>query len=74
MANMNIQGGNLFRLLADQAAARPDERALEDGERHWNFAQLNAEAARFAGALRDTGLKPGDRLGVCLRDTADHLI
>lgn len=74
MANMNIQGGNLFRLLADQAAGRPDERALEDGERIWNFAQLNAAAARFAGALRDMGLNPGDRLGVCLRDTADHLI
>lgn len=74
MANVNIQGGNLFRLLSAQAAARPGELALQDGERSWTFAELDSAAARFAGALRDAGLAPGDRIGVCLRDTADHLI
>lgn len=71
---MDIQPGNVFRLLAAQAAERPSAIALEDGDRRWDFAELNAEAARYAGALRETGLEPGGRIGVCLRDTADHLI
>lgn len=74
MANVNIQDGNVFRLLAAQAAERPGAPALQDGDRCWDFRALNAEAARFAGALRDAGLNAGDRVGVCLKDTADHLI
>lgn len=74
MAKMNIQGGNVFRLLAAQAAERSGQLALQDGDRRWTFSALDAEAARFARALRDAGLAPGDRIGVCLRDTADHLI
>jgi len=74
MASADTPGGNLFRLLAAQAAERPAAVALEDGDRAWTFAALDAEAGRFAGALRAAGLAPGDRLGVCLRDTAEHLI
>lgn len=74
MASADTQGGNLFRQLEFQAAARGGELALQDGDRRWDFLALNAEAARFAGALRDAGLGPGDRIGVALRDTADHLI
>lgn len=63
-----------MRLLSAQAAGRPGAPALEDGERSWTFAELDTAAARFAGALREAGLAAGDRIGVCLRDTADHLI
>ncbi|MEO7387746.1 MAG: class I adenylate-forming enzyme family protein [Gammaproteobacteria bacterium] len=66
--------GNVLRLLESQGRDRPGQLALQDGERQWTFATLNAEAARFAGALREAGLQAGDRVGVCLRDTADHLI
>lgn len=65
---------NLLRLLELHSQANPDKPALVDAERGWSFAQLNAEVARSAGALRASGLQIGDRLGVCLRDHADHLI
>jgi acyl-CoA synthetase (AMP-forming)/AMP-acid ligase II len=65
---------NLVRLLERQAQARPGAAALLDGGRSWTFAALDAEVGRFAGALSAAGLAPGERLGVCLRDTADHLI
>lgn len=71
---VNTRPGNLFRLLADQAAAQPGQLALLDGERRWSFGELNAEVACFAGALREAGLAPGERVGVCLRDNAEHLI
>lgn len=65
---------NLMRLLAARAAETPAVTALEDGDRTWTFADLDAEAGRWAGALLASGLAPGDRLGVALRDTAEHVI
>lgn len=66
--------GNLVRLLLQQARTRPGTLALVDGDRAWTFAELDAVVARFAAALSAEGLVPGDRIGVCLRDTADHLV
>jgi acyl-CoA synthetase (AMP-forming)/AMP-acid ligase II len=74
MAFAEPQGGNLFRRLAARAAEQPSAVALENGDQRWTFAELDAEAARWAGALLAAGLRPGDRLGVCLRDTAEHLL
>lgn len=74
MNAINSRPGNLLRLLEDQAVAQPGQLALLDGEQRWSFGALNAEVARFAGALREAGLAPGERLGVCLKDNAGHLI
>ena len=65
---------NLMRRLDAQAQAHPDKVALVDGERSWTFAALNTAVAKAAGALRSAGVGIGDRLGVCLRDHADHLV
>ena len=66
---------NLLRLLEQQASAFPGRVALIDDDRQWSFAELDGAVARYAGALTDAaGLRTRDRLGVCLKDTADHLI
>ncbi|MCB9599235.1 MAG: AMP-binding protein [Sandaracinus sp.] len=44
------------------ASATPDRIALIDGAEATTFAALEARAARAAGALRQAGVQPGDRI------------
>ena len=60
-------------LLAAQAARTPDQVALRFGTTALTYAQLHARAARIAGALRARGVRPGDRVGVCLERSPDLL-
>jgi acyl-CoA synthetase (AMP-forming)/AMP-acid ligase II len=43
---------------------RPDHTVLVCGQRRLNFAQFVDRVARLAGALRQHGLQPGDRVGM----------
>jgi acyl-coenzyme A synthetase/AMP-(fatty) acid ligase len=52
-------------------AARP---ALVAGERTVTYGELADAIARTAGHLAAGGIRPGDRLGICLGDGPDHLI
>jgi len=56
----------LDRLLAEQAAANSDRPFLTDGAERWTYAQAQAAVQSLAGALRQLGLEPGDRLAVLL--------
>ena len=56
----------LDRLLAEQAAAKPDRPFLTHGAERWTYAQTEAAAGSVAGAMRQLGLEPGDRLAVLL--------
>src|SRR5690606_11497292 len=51
----------------------PDQVALRFGTTALTYAQLHARAARIAGALRARGVRPGDRVGVCLERSPDLL-
>jgi acetyl-CoA synthetase len=63
---------NLATNAADRhAAAMPDKPAVvwegDDGDvRTLTFAELSAEVARAAGALRALGVQPGDAVGLCM--------
>ncbi len=48
------------------AHPRPDDAALFDRDRRVSYAQLIDESARVAGALRELGVAPGDRVGIWL--------
>ncbi len=49
--------------LVDAAADRaPDGSALIDGSRERTYGELSERMWKLAGALRDLGLTPGDRV------------
>jgi len=59
-------------LLGQDALARHGARtALVCGERALTYAELAAETARAASALRTLGVRPGERVLLLLRDTPE---
>jgi acyl-coenzyme A synthetase/AMP-(fatty) acid ligase len=61
---------NLVTLLVGRwvAEGHGDREAVADEGGRWTFAELADAAARAAGALREAGVAPGDRVMVALRD------
>src|SRR3954468_9792339 len=55
------------------AASRPDDVATICGGRRHTFAQVKRRVARLAGALRQLGVGPGDRIGI-LAGNSDRYI
>jgi fatty-acyl-CoA synthase len=63
--------------LADRFEAVTDEvprveALVVDGDR-WTYGELDERAARLATVLADQGIGPGDRVGVLLGNTNEHL-
>jgi acyl-CoA synthetase (AMP-forming)/AMP-acid ligase II len=52
---------DLFELAVDKV---PDRTALVDHHRRVTYRELDQRANRFAHALRDAGVKPGDHVGI----------
>jgi integrase len=50
--------------LARQARSRGEKLALVVNDRCWTFRELDFRVARTAGALRERGVQPGDRVGL----------
>jgi amino acid adenylation domain-containing protein len=58
----------LLHEIADEGAARaPDHEAFRFAGRALTYAALADRADRLAGVLAAHGVRPGDRVGVCLR-------
>jgi acyl-coenzyme A synthetase/AMP-(fatty) acid ligase len=53
---------------------RRNEPALVAGARSINYGELAEQIRRTAGRLRALGFQRGNRVGLCLRDTPDHII
>jgi amino acid adenylation domain-containing protein len=66
-------GDTLHGLLRAQAARTPDAVAVVDGAARVTFAQLDAWAGRLARLLRARGVRPGDRVGICLERGAEQV-
>ena len=56
-------------LLDRSAAAFPDRPALSFEGRHWTYRDLAELVDRATAGLQRLGLKPGDRIGLCLPNT-----
>ncbi|MFC8660946.1 long-chain fatty acid--CoA ligase [Streptomyces sp. NPDC057199] len=56
-------------VLADSATRRPDHTALVAGHRRISYGDLWLTARRYAAALRDRGIGPGDRVALLLPNT-----
>ena len=55
---------NLSLLLSRAARAHPDRPALVQGDRILNYEEFNRRTGRLAGALRDLGVRMGDRVAI----------
>ena len=64
---------NLATLLFDVARRLPERPAVSDGAQSWNYRELAARIARLAGGLRDRGLRPGDRVLLCLENCGEFV-
>lgn len=56
----------LHELVEAQVARTPDAVAVVDGDHSLTFAGLNAAANRLAHHLRGQGVRPDDRVGICI--------
>ncbi|HET8658008.1 MAG TPA: amino acid adenylation domain-containing protein [Micromonosporaceae bacterium] len=54
-------------LVLGQARRRPDAVAVRQGPQVLTYRELVADAAALAGALRERGVGPEDRVGICVR-------
>jgi long-chain acyl-CoA synthetase len=57
---------DVSRLLRDAARDLPDHEALVCDQRRWTYAQLDAIVNRGARALRELGIRAGDRVACSL--------
>jgi len=64
------QAASIGAQLARTAAARPQGRAVVDGDVTLTWAELDAAATALAGSLLARGLAPGDRVGLALPNGA----
>ncbi|GIJ21061.1 non-ribosomal peptide synthetase [Micromonospora lutea] len=64
----------VHRLVEEVAATRPDAVAIRDGERQLSYGALNRRANQVARGLRALGVRPDDRVVVCLPRSADAVV
>jgi len=74
MAFDRFRRTTLDRLLDAQAETFPDRVFLVQGERRWSYAQGAESVGAAAGALRQLGLRPGERLAVLLPNVAAFVL
>jgi fatty-acyl-CoA synthase len=66
-------GGNLADLFEAAATARPRADALVVDDDRWTFAQLDDRVNRLAEVLALQGIARGDRVGILLGNTNEHV-
>lgn len=65
----------LHRLVLDAAARHPERIALvEPGQGHLTYAALDAASASVRDRLHALGVRPGDRVALCLPKTIDAVV
>lgn len=65
---------NLASLPLHHAQEQPAKVALVQGERQLSYQDFWDRIAAAAAGLQRAGVQPGDRVGLCLGDHADHLV
>jgi len=65
---------NIAEIIDRHANDRPGHPAIEDGDRAISFADLAQRLCAAAARLQGCGVGFGDRVGVMLPDSAEHLI
>ena len=66
--------GLIHQLFEAQAEARPDAIALAHGEEKLSYARLNRQANQLAHRLRAIGVRPDDRVAICVERGAPMVV
>jgi len=61
------------QILCETASRLPDKTAIVCRTRSVTFSQLLQEALSTAECLREIGIEPGDRVGICMEKTLDQV-
>ena len=67
-------GERLSRVFEGLAQSFGPATAVIDGARHWTYAEMDAQANRFARLLAQRGVKSGDRVALLLDRAAETYI
>jgi amino acid adenylation domain-containing protein len=70
----NPENSTIHRLFEIQAAQRPDAIALAFEGQKISYGELNQRANRLAHYLIALGVRPDDRVAICLERSADMII
>src|SRR5713226_3422328 len=73
-ATISYREAPLYALLEDSALAHPDLPALRFYNVRLTYAQLWAQAQRFAAALAELGVRKGDRVALMLPNCPQYVI
>ena len=65
---------NLALLPLRHAETQPERIAVIQQREKISYREFRDRLAAAAAGLRETGIEPGDRVGICLGDHADHLV
>lgn len=65
---------NVLTCLHRAARLRPDTIALRTDTTEQDYADVVGQAARFAGYLREQGVRPGDRVGIFMHNRPEWLV
>jgi acyl-CoA synthetase (AMP-forming)/AMP-acid ligase II len=65
---------NLASIPLSHALSRPDHPAIEENSTVLTHAESARRIGAFASLLAHHSIARGDRVGLCLRDTGDHLL
>lgn len=65
---------NLTQPIFHHARTQPDALALIEGDRRIAYRELADLVLRTASELAAHGVQPGDRVGLCLRDSCEHVV
>jgi long-chain acyl-CoA synthetase len=65
--------GSLIANLLRSAARFPERCAIQDGSQHWTYAQLLAGSRAVAAALRQRGMRDGDRAAIIMANSGEFV-
>jgi acyl-CoA synthetase (AMP-forming)/AMP-acid ligase II len=69
-----LDNKNIALALEENAGRRASHPAIIEGDRTIPYSELDSLVRRIAGHLGDQGIGEGAIVGVCLRDSANHLM
>ncbi|MFX5747449.1 AMP-binding protein, partial [Acinetobacter baumannii] len=64
----------MHELFEAQAERTPDAVAVVHEERRLSYAELNTQANRLAHHLRKLGVKPDDRVAICIERSPEMIV
>lgn len=72
--DLDPQSGSLVDIVDASVRDYPDAPALQFFGRETTYAEMSAEIARVAGALKERGVKAGDPVAIVLPNCPQHIV